>query len=135
MSEVGRPTVVTPEVVSLLVASFHSGLSVREACWQSGISHEDYYSRLRSDEQFADTMAKAQSDITVAAKKLVAKEVRNGNLQAAKWWLERSIPKNLSAETEQPTPSVPSTDETKATLDRLIAYRKELDDDQERGYY
>jgi len=137
-NDAGRPTVITPAVVSLLVTSFHNGLTVREACWQSGISHEAYYSRLRSDEQFADIMAKAQSDITIAAKKLVAKEVRNGNIQAAKWWLER----NTSKETEQP----PETDEegsnhnqklddSAATLDRLIALRKTLDADADRGYF
>lgn len=83
----GRPTVITTKVVSLLVASFQNGLTVREACWQSGISHEAYYSRLRSDEQFADIMTKAQSDITMAAKKLLAKQIRKGSVSAAKWWL------------------------------------------------
>lgn len=87
---VGRPRATDrKDVVSLLVSSFHNGLTVREACWQSGISHEAYYGRLRIDEQFADTMAKAQSTILVTAKKLIVKEIREGNVAAAKWWLER----------------------------------------------
>ena len=85
----GRPTVITTKVVSLLVMSFQNGLTVREACWQSGISHEAYYNRLRSDEQFADTMAKAQSTVSVNAKGLIAKAIKKGDLGVAKWWLER----------------------------------------------
>ncbi len=85
----GRPTVITPEVVSILVTSFHDGLTVREACWQAGISHEAYYSRLREDEQFTDTMSKAQSMVSISAKRLVAHSIREGNLASAKWWLER----------------------------------------------
>ena len=87
--KVGRPTVITNQVVSLLITAFHSGLSVREACWQSGISHEAYYSKLRGDQEFADKMAKAQSRVTVNAKELVAKAIAKGDLAIAKWWLER----------------------------------------------
>lgn len=131
-NEAGRPTVITPEVVSLLIASFHSGLTVREACWQSGISHEAYYSRLRSDEQFADTMARAQSDITITAKKLVTKDIRNGSVSAAKWWLER----NRTATESNPNeiPNLPDTEEDLASLDRLIELRKLMDEDRKRGY-
>lgn len=85
----GRPKVITPEVVSILVASFHSGLTIREACWQSGISHEAYYSRLRTDDLFADTMAKAQGEVMISAKKLVADSIRTGNINSAKWWVDR----------------------------------------------
>jgi hypothetical protein len=36
----GRPSVITPKTVSKLIASFNLGCSIREACWQSGVSHE-----------------------------------------------------------------------------------------------
>ncbi len=85
----GRPTVITPEVVSLLVSSFHNGLNVREACWQSGISHEAYYNRLRSDEKFADIIAKAQAYPTSTAKQVVIEAINKGDLSTSKWWLER----------------------------------------------
>ncbi len=85
----GRPTVITPDVVSLLVSSFHNGMNVREACWQSDISHEAYYNRLRSDEQFADIMAKAQAYPTSKAKQVVVEAINKGDVSASKWWLER----------------------------------------------
>jgi hypothetical protein len=88
----GRPTVITPEVVSILVGCFQDGMTVREACWQSVISHEAYYSRVRSDEQFADTMARAQSLATVDARKVVIEAIKKGDLNTSKWWLERKAP-------------------------------------------
>lgn len=85
----GRPTVITPEVVSILVSSFTSGMNVREACWQSGISHEAYYYRLREDEQFADTMARSQAAPTMNARRVIVDAINNNDVGAAKWWLER----------------------------------------------
>lgn len=130
----GRPTVITDKVVSLLVASFHSGLTVREACWQSGISHEAYYSRLRSDEQFADTMAKAQSDITMAAKKLLAKEIHIGSVSAAKWWLEHNKPRDETEPKPEPELGTMGQEEVLGSLDRIIELREQLVQDKERGY-
>ncbi len=91
-TKVGRPTVLTPEVVSILVTCFQDGMTVREGCWQSVISHEAYYSRIRSDEQFADTMARAQSLATVDARKVVIEAIKHGDLKTSMWWLERKAP-------------------------------------------
>ncbi len=88
-SKAGRPTVITPKIVSLLVRSFHKGMNIREACWQSGISHESYYNRLRSDEYFTDIMSKAQSAPTAKAKMVVIQAIDDGDIGASKWWLER----------------------------------------------
>lgn len=85
----GRPTVMTPEVVSILVASFQGGMNAREACWQSGISHEAYYNRQRTDEEFADTMARAQAVPTMSAKRVIVDAINSNDVTAAKWWLER----------------------------------------------
>ncbi len=104
----GRPTVITSKVVSLLMTCLGDGMSVREACWQSGISHEAYYSRVRSDEQFADTMAKAQSQVTVNAKRIVAQAIAKGDMAAAKWWLERKARDEFGKPVEyQISPQVP----------------------------
>ncbi|HSX07527.1 MAG TPA: hypothetical protein VLG11_01405 [Candidatus Saccharimonadales bacterium] len=75
--------------------AFQSGFNVREACWQSGISHEAYYQRLRNDDKFADIMAQAQNQITMKSKKLVAHAVTNGDLSIAKWWLEHKASKEF----------------------------------------
>ena len=92
----GRPTVVTPEVVSILVNCFKSGMSVREACLQSVISHETYYSRVREDKQFADIMGRAQQAPTISARQVIVEAINNGSLSASKWWLERKVPEEFS---------------------------------------
>lgn len=129
-NKAGRPSAITPKVVSLLVASFHSGLTIREACWQSGISHEAYYNNLRLDEQFADKMEQAQAHTTISAKKLIAKEISKGNVSAAKWWLERhdKFPV-ISVETpdEEPELDTAELDDQIASLDRMIALKKRFE--------
>jgi len=89
MSNAGRPTVITPKVVNQLEALFSVGLTVREACLESGISHEAYYSRVRNDEQFADKMANAQNNLTNTAKKIVAYKLMDQDAKTAMWWLDR----------------------------------------------
>lgn len=88
-SQAGRPTVLTPKVVSQLEALLSCGLTVREACLESEISHEAYYNKARTDQQFADKMTKAQNTVTTTAKKVVATKVLGGDTKTAMWWLDR----------------------------------------------
>lgn len=85
----GRPKKITPEVVSILVNCLKNGMSVREACVQSVISHETYYSRVREDKHFADIMDRAQQVPTISARRVIVEAINNGSLSASKWWLER----------------------------------------------
>lgn len=106
----GRPTVITAEVVNILVGCFRNGMTVREACWQSGISHEAYYNHLRNNQQFVDIIARAQANPTMTARRVLVDAINNSDVSAAKWWLERkaadefgSSPKPVLADdTEKP---------------------------------
>lgn len=110
-----RPTVVKDKVVSLLVTSFHNGLTVRQACWQSGISHEAYYHRLRNDTEFADTMTKAQEYPSLTARANILKAIRKGEVSASKWWLERKDKDEFSSKADitvqEEVVAMPSDDE------------------------
>jgi hypothetical protein len=88
----GRPSSMTNEVVAKLMALFIQGFSVREACQLIGISIDSYYRRQRVDEDFAKNMLTAQNFILNKAREIVIRELFNGNLSAAKWWLERKAP-------------------------------------------
>ncbi len=92
----GRPSVVTPEVVSILADCLRQGMSVREACAQSVISHEAYYYKLRSDQEFADKMYTAQQQTTIKAKQLLSQAIQGGDVAIAKWWLEHREPQDFS---------------------------------------
>ena len=51
----GRPVATDkPDVVSLLVGAFRDGLSVRQACIQSGISHAAVYACCCDDQKLTD---------------------------------------------------------------------------------
>lgn len=86
----GRPKVTDkPDIVSLLVSAFRDGLTVRQACIQSGISHEAYYRRCREDADFADKMYFAQQAVLTAARRNVIKAIKRGDLRTSQWWLEK----------------------------------------------
>lgn len=113
----GRPTVITIEAVSKLVASFQNGMTVRDACWQSGISHEAYYNRLRNDEEFADTMARAQASCTLKARQVIIEAIQGGSVSTAKWWLEKKAPDEFGRNpTQDIESSISSPDESIANM-------------------
>jgi hypothetical protein len=120
----GRPTVITPEVVSILISSFHSGMTVREACWQSGISHETYYSRIREDDEFADTMARAQILCNQKARMVVIDAINNGDVSTSKWWLERKASEEFGRNTK--------LDSTEKTNPKVNPFSKMSDEEMEK---
>jgi hypothetical protein len=127
-SKRGRPKATDkPDVVSLLVGAFRDGMTVRQACIQSGISHEAYYLRCRQDADFADKMYYAQQTVLTAARRNVIKAIKGGDLRASQWWLEKH---NFAKPTEEPPPAVsavpPDPIKGKALIDRIRAYEQEI---------
>lgn len=122
----GRPTVITDKVVSLLVTCFHDGLTVREACWQANISHEAYYARLRSDDGFADIMNRAQNATNISAKRVVVRAIGRGDLSAAKWWLERKARNEFGRAVEESGSSDNSVISPAGAQAQLDAHRELL---------
>lgn len=96
----GRPTVITARVVRLLVTCFQNGLTIRQACWQSGISHEAYYQRVKNDSEFADKMSKAQQLPSMTARTNVMTAIKKGDVSASKWLLERKDKEEFSSKTD-----------------------------------
>jgi hypothetical protein len=84
----GRPKVITKDTVRKLEDAFKVGFSVSEACLASGISRATYYDHRASDEAFSDKMELAKTWMNIRAKHVVTKAIDDGNLNAAKWWLE-----------------------------------------------
>ncbi len=124
----GRPKVTDkPDVVSLLVSAFRDGMTVRQACIQSGISHEAYYHRCRGDADFADKMYYAQQSVLITARKNVINAIKGGDLRASQWWLEKHEFTKQHEEPEQTSVPAP-TDPIKgqALIDRFRAYEEEV---------
>lgn len=115
------------DVVSILVGAFRDGLTIRQACIQSGISHEAYYRRCREDADFADKMYFAQQTVMTTARKNVIKAIKGGDLRTSQWWLEKHDFAKQSEELPPATnPIHVDPVKGKALLDNFRAYEEEI---------
>lgn len=96
----GRPSVLTPVAVGLLVAAFENGLTVNDACKYAGIGRDAYYEGLKKNTEFADKMHQAQAKLGFKAREVVAQQIFNGNERVAMWWLERRAKEEFSTRKE-----------------------------------
>lgn len=91
-SRAGRPTDMTPEVVTKLIAAFNNAYNITEACEYAGIARVTYYRWLEKDDQFSYKMSKAQSAPTRKAKEVVVDAINKGDANLGFRWLERRDP-------------------------------------------
>lgn len=85
----GRPLSITPAVVGKLVDIFRLGVTDTLACSHAGISRDTFYDHLERDPSFADEMASAKNYARIAAGQVVVQDIKKGNVDSAKWWLEK----------------------------------------------
>lgn len=91
-SRVGRPSDMTPVVVTKLIAAFNNGFNVSEACDYSGISRNTYYRWCKEDEQFNDIMESAKAAPNRKAKEVVIQAINGGDAQLAFRYLQARDP-------------------------------------------
>lgn len=85
----GRPTVITPTVVSKLELGFLKGLNVTQCCRYAGISRPPFYEYCDKHPEFLDKIEELQSNPSMMAKVNIVDAIENGDLELSKWWLER----------------------------------------------
>ncbi len=95
---VGRPKVVTSEVVHELIDNISRGFDVTSACILSGISTSTYYNELARNQRFMDKMTIAQRSTVILANGIVINAINQGDLKTAKWLLERQDRRELHAQ-------------------------------------
>jgi len=83
MSNVGRPTVITDEVVVKLEEMFRIDATCGEACTHAGISYDAYNERMNKDPIFRQRMESAQAFPFLVAKKTIIKAINEGNGELA----------------------------------------------------
>ena len=92
-NSVGRPEVITEEVVQKLESILQLGVSDGMACQYAKIGRTTFYKKLKEDEEFADRIQSAKDLVTISAGQVVTKAiVKDKDLTTAKWWLERKAP-------------------------------------------
>lgn len=114
----GRPSVIDENSVLKLSAAFRDGMTTTLACRLSGISRATYYKHLNEDERFSDIMTLSQQWVTERARQVIVRAIDKGNVQAAKWWLQRKARDEFGAKSEAES----FTDEDSSSL----AYLRQL---------
>lgn len=96
----GRDTVMTEEKILELIACFHDGLNVQQACWQVEIHRDTYYHHYNTDPAFSDRMDRARQFLSMNSRRKIKEAIMNGDLKTARWYLERRDKDDFSSRTE-----------------------------------
>jgi hypothetical protein len=88
-NKVGRPTIMTDDIVAKLEMGFMKGLNVTECCHYAKISRNCFYEYLEKNPGFKDRMEELKSNPSTKAKLNIVEAIESGDTDLAKWWLER----------------------------------------------
>ena len=97
---VGRPTVMTPEVVGKLEQAFSLGCSDIEACLFAGISKQALYDYQTKNPDYADRKAMLKEKLVLKARTVIAESLNKSDENTAKWYLERKAKDEFSTKVE-----------------------------------
>lgn len=92
----GRPTVMTGETLQKLEDAFLDGLSDRQACLVADISLQTLYNYGKENPEFLERKELLKENNKIRAKRVVSKELKNGNTGVALWYLERKEKEEFS---------------------------------------
>lgn len=87
MAEVGRPTKLTPEVVTKLEEVFALDGTVEEACFYAGISRNAYYEWIKAKPELNDRFEELRQRPFLKARQTIVKNLDQP--EHAKWYMER----------------------------------------------
>lgn len=99
-NKVGRPTVMTDEVVRKLEYAFIHGLTDVEACVYADISRSTLHSYCEANPEFKDRKEELKNHPTAKARLNVTEAIENGDSDMSKWWLERKAKAEFSIKQE-----------------------------------
>ena len=93
--KMGRPTVVTPEVLAKLEQAFGMGCSDKEACLYADISMDALYNYQNRRPDFAEWKALLKEKPVLKARNTVVTSLSDP--ETAKWYLERKTKGEFNA--------------------------------------
>lgn len=99
--EVGRPTVMTPEIIARLEDAFLHGANDKEAIFQANIGSSTFYEYCQKNPDFAERKEQLKDMVKYRAKLNVAKAINEGDKTLSQWYLERKAKDEFSTRTEQ----------------------------------
>ena len=97
----GRPTVMTPEVIRKLEEAFAHDATDLQACFYAGIGKSALYKYQEKNPEFVERKEALKKQLGLIAKNVLAKSIKKGSEQDAKWYLERREKSNYSTQINQ----------------------------------
>lgn len=120
---VGRPTVMTEDVLGKLEYAFSHGLTDNQACLYANISPATLYKFQLENPEYVERKNALKDNVTMRAKLNVAKKIEEGNIGESQWWLERKAKDEFSTRSEHINANVDVnklSDEEKEKINGII---------------
>jgi len=100
MADVGRPTVMTPEVIAKLEESFLFGATDKEAIFLANISKDAFYDYCKLHPEFTERIDALRDMPKITARMNIDKAIREGDKQLSQWYLERKAKNEFAQRSE-----------------------------------
>jgi hypothetical protein len=97
---IGRPTVMTPEIIALLEEAFLIGASDKEACFKANIGTTTLYDYCKENPDFAERKEELKEAVKYRARYNIAKAINEGDKALSQWYAERKMKDEFSSRTE-----------------------------------
>ena len=92
----GRPTKYEPSVVRTICEAVADGMPFRLAADLGGISPDTFYTWKKEYPEFSDTIQEARAKGVQARLKIITAAAEKGDVKAAQWWLEHTLPEHFA---------------------------------------
>lgn len=100
MAEVGRPTVITEEVLRKLEEAFSYGATDKEAIFVANISSTAFYEYCKANPEFAERKEQLKDMPKYAARKNIVNAIHDGDKAVSQWYAERKAKEEFSNRTD-----------------------------------
>lgn len=107
MADVGRPTIMTPEILNKLEVAYSNDATDEQACFLANISHQTLYNYQKEHPEFIERKKALKSMVTYQAKSNLKelifsqeKELEKEKIEASKWILPKKEKQDYSERTE-----------------------------------
>lgn len=98
--KVGRPTIMTKDVIAKLEIAFSHGATDKEAIFIAEISKDAFYDYCKLNPSFTERIEGLRDLPKYTAKSNIIKKINTGSIFESEWWLERKAKDEFSTRNE-----------------------------------
>ena len=85
----GRPTVMTSEVIEKIEEELKNGATLQQAAFLAEISLKTLYNYFDSNPDFKERCSLLQNLVSYRARKNIKEKIEKGDIETSKYWLDR----------------------------------------------